>query len=164
MFWILCGYADFPVSLLLTEIILPVFFRGGLFYDPFLDRTILTMMVFATFYAVVGTAWYFFLPILVEKVTRKIAATVWATAAVIMIMIIPIFAHWLQLLQFISRDVGPTAIRLNCVLPGVWTALLIWLFFTNIRRKVLLWLLLLAPPVFYYLAHDIYYYILWASR
>ncbi len=159
MFWILCGYADFPVSLLLTKVILPVLFPGGPLHlrDPFMATNASTLMVFALFYAVVGTAWYFALPILVHKASRKIATTTTGAVAVAAMMIIPIFAHWLQLLRFIGYDTKPVAIGLNSILPCVWTALLVWLFLTSARRKVLLWLFCLAPPVFYYLAQDLYY-------
>ena len=158
MFWILCGYADFPVSLLLTKVILPVLFRGGPLQDPFMATNASTLMVFALFYAVVGTAWYFCLPILLEKAGKKIAATALTLTAAVAIMLIPIFTHWLQLLRFIARDVKSLAPVFNSILPAIWTALLVWLFFATARKKSVLWLLLLTPFVFYYFVRDLYCY------
>jgi len=160
MFWILCGYIDFPISLLLSHVILPVLGADPHLSNPYMTATRGPMFtIFLLFHTLVGSAWYFALPILVQKVARKITATTTGAVAAAAMIIIPIPVHWLQLLQFIGRDTAPTAIRLNCVLPGLWMALFVWLLFTNARRKALLWLLGLAPPVFYYLVKDLYYYI-----
>jgi hypothetical protein len=164
MFWIFCAYADFPVSLLLTKIILPLFFRGGILYDPYMDRSMPAMMTFAIFYAVAGTTWYFFLPVLAEKAAKKIAASAWTTALVVMIMIIPIFAHWLQLLRFASHEAKCFVPGLYSILPAIWIILLAWLYFARARRKVTLWLLLLAPPVFFYFVRDLYYYVVYVHH
>ena len=158
MFWIICGYADFPVSLLLTQVILPAFFHGSPLQDPYLLRDTSTMTVFLLFYAVVGTVWYFFLPILIEKAGKKIATGAWTLAAAVTMMIIPILAHWLQLLRFAAGDADCFAPRLYSILPAIWTVLLVWLYFATARRKSVLWLLLLMPFVFCYFLRDLYYY------
>ena len=166
MFWILCGYIDFPVSLLLSKVILPVFSHFFTNRDPYIAAVYNSPMfvIFSLFHILVGSAWYFALPVLVHKVSRKIAATTTGAVAVAAMMIIPIPSNWLQLLRFIGHDTAPIAIGLNSILPCVWTALLLWLFLTNPRRKVLLWLFCLAPPVFYYLVQDLYYYTLLTGR
>jgi hypothetical protein len=58
------------------------------------------------------------------------------------------------------HDAKPAAILLNSILPCLWLALFAWLFRTNTRRKMLLWMFCLVPPVFYYLANDLYYVLL----
>jgi hypothetical protein len=115
-------------------------------------------VVFSLFHILVGSGWYFALPVLVHKASRKIAATTAGVVAAAAMMIIPILSHWLQLLRFICYNAKPVAIGLNSILPCVWMVLLVWLFVTNPRRKVPLWLLCLAPPVFHYLVRDLYYY------
>jgi hypothetical protein len=164
MFWTLCGYIDFPVTLLLSKVILPIFSPFFVRGDPYLaaGHSLQIFLIFSLFHTLVGSGWYFALPILISKAAAKIAST--RKAAVAVMMIIPILAHWLQLLQFIGYDTAPTAIGLNSILPGVWTAIFIWLLFTNARRKVLLWLVCLAPFVFYYLAQDLYYCIVLARN
>ncbi len=163
MFWILCGYIDFPVTLLLSRIIVPIatpMFAHG---EPYLAGGHGAMfIIFLLFHSIVGSVWYFALPFLISKASLKIASTKKAVAAAAALMIIPVPAHWLQLIRFFGRDTAPTAIVLNSVPPAVWTALFIWLLVINVRRKVLLWLLLLAPFVFCYLAQDLYYCIVLA--
>jgi hypothetical protein len=166
MFWILCGYIDFPVSLLLPKAILPLFSHFFTHKDPYLAAVYNSPMfvIFSLFHILVGSAWYFALPVLLHKASRKIATTTTGAVVVAAMMIIPIPSNWLQLLRFIGYDTAPVAIGLNSILPGVWTALLVWLFLTNARRKVLLWLFCLVPPVFYYLVRDLYYYMLLTRR
>ena len=159
LFWILCGYVDFPVSLLLTKIILPVYSRGFAYGEPFLSTRIPTLMVFTMFYSFVGTMWYFWLPILIEKACKRIATTGWAAGVAIVMMITPVLAHWLQLIRFVTANNYPFVPSLYSILPALWTVLLIGLFLATGRRKAVLWLLLLAPFVYYYFLRDLYYYI-----
>ena len=166
LFWIVCGYIDYPVSLLLPKVILPAlshFFTRG---DSYLAsaRSLQIFLIFSLFYILVGSAWYFALPILVHKVSKKIAATTTGAWAAATMTIIPIPSHWLQLLRFIGGNTKPTAIGLNSALPAVWIILFVWLFFTNVKQKAMLWLLCLVPGVFYYLILDLYYYMLRAGR
>ena len=166
MFWILCGYIDYPVSLLLPKVILPVlaplFARG----DPYLAsaRSLQIFLIFSLFHIFVGSAWYFALPILVYKASKKITVTITGSLVAATLMIIPIPSHWLQLLRFYSGNTAQTSIGLNSVLPGLWVLLFIWLFLTNVKRKAILWLLCLAPVVFYYLTQDLFFYSLRAGR
>jgi hypothetical protein len=160
MFWMLCGYIDYPVSLLLPKIILPAlshFFTRG---DPYLvsGRNLPIFLIFSIFHILIGSAWYFALPIIVHKVSKKITATTAGALAAATMIIIPIPSHWLQLLRFIGGDTKPIAIGLNCILPAVWIILFIWLFLTNAKRTATLWLFCLTPVVFYYLAQDLSYY------
>ena len=164
MFWILCGYVDFPVSLLLTKIILPVLYRGGPFRDPFMSTRASTLMVFSLFYAIIGTAWYFWLPILIEKVCKKIAKPGWTYGAVGTLMVMPILAHWFQLLRYVTGEAELFVPGLYSILPAVWTALLVWLYFATAGRKTVLWLLILAPLVYYYFVRDLYYYLTLTGR
>ena len=161
LFWIVCGYIDYPVSLALPKVILPAlshFFTRG---DPYLAsaRNLPIFLIFSLFHILIGSAWYFALPILIHKVSKKITATTTEAWTAATMMIIPIPSHWLQLLRFIGADTKPSAIGLNCVLPVVWILLFIWLFLTNTKRMAILWLFCLMPAVFYYLARDISYYI-----
>ncbi len=166
MFWILCGYIDYPVSLLLPKVILPImshlFTRG----DPYLasGRSFQIFLIFSLFHVFLGSAWYFLLPILVHKISKKITDTTIGALTAATMMIIPIPSHWLQLLRFFSGNAGQTAIALNCVLPFIWIILFVRLFLTNFKRKAMLWLLCLVPPVFYYLVLDLYYYTLRPGR
>jgi hypothetical protein len=166
MFWIVCGYIDYPVSLLLPKAILPVlshFFVQG---DPYLAsaRSLQIFLIFSLFHILVGSAWYFTLPILIHKISKKITATTTGALTAAALMIIPIPSHWLQLLRFIGGDTKQTTIGLNSVLPAVWIILFVWLFLVSVKRKAMLWLLCLLPPVFYYLILDLYYYMLRAGR
>lgn len=164
MFWTLCGYIDFPVSLLLSKVILPVFSPFFVRGDPYLaaGRSLQIFLIFFLFHTLVGSGWYFALPILISKAAVKITSTTKAAVAAAAMMIIPIPSHWLQLLRFIGYNTAPTAIGLNSILPGAWTAIFIWLLVINAQRKVLLWLVCLAPFVFYYLVQDLYYCIVLA--
>lgn len=165
MFWTLCGYIDFPVTLLLSKVILPIVSIFFIHADPYLASRILQIfLIFLLFHAIVGSLWYFALPILISKAATKIASTKKAAVAVAVMIIIPVLAHWLQLLRFIGYDTAPTAIGLNAILPAVWTALFILLLITNAKRKAVLWLLCLVPFVFYYLAQDLYYYFVLADN
>jgi hypothetical protein len=166
MFWIVCGYIDYPVSLLLPEIILPFLFPIFAYGDPYLASaySLPIFLIFSLFHILVGSAWYFALPVLVYNASKKISAATTETWAAASLMIIPIPSHWLQLLRFITGNTSQTTIGLNSVFPAVWIILFIWLFLTNIKRKVTLWLLCLLPAVFYYLIHDIYFYTLRAGR
>ncbi len=166
MFWIVCGYIDYPVSLLLPKVILPalshLFTRG----DPYLvsGRNFPIFLIFSLFHVLVGSLWYFALPMLVYKASKKITVTISGSLVAAMLMIIPIPSHWLQLLRFYSTSAAQTAIGLNSVFPAVWIVLFIGLFITNAKRKATLWLLCLLPPVFYYLIMDLYFYTLRAGR
>jgi hypothetical protein len=165
MFWTLCGYLDFPVSLLLSQVILPVFSPLITRYDPFLVSSHgLIFTIFLLFHTIIGSAWYCFLPVLVQKAARRITTTTAGAFAAGVLMTIPIFANWIQLLRFIGGNTSIIDVGLNSVLPAIWVVLFIWVFITNARRKRLCWLLCLAPAVFYYLIVDIYYYILRHSR
>ncbi len=164
MYWIILSYADFPASLLLTQIILPIFLPNGPLYDPYMSTNASVLMLFSSFYIVLGTSWYFLLPILLEKASRKIMTNNQTAAAAVTIMIIPIFAHWLQLLRFAPRKVYYFTPGLNSILPAVWIALLFWLFLATKYKKAVLWLLLFAPSVFYYFIHDLYYYMMFKSH
>ena len=166
MFWIVCGYIDYPVSLLLPKVILPVlsplFERG----DPYLAsaHSFQIFLIFSLFHIVVGSAWYFALPILIHKAAKKITVTITGSLAAAAMMFIPIPSHWMQLLKFFGGNTGQTSIGVNSVLPGLWVILFIWLFITNVKRKAILWLLCMLPVVFYYLTQDIFYYTLRAGR
>jgi hypothetical protein len=166
MLWILCGYSDYPVSLLLPKVILPVLsplFMGG---DPYLASaySLPIFLIFSLFHILVGSAWYFALPVLVYKASKKISAATTEAWAAASLMIIPIPSHWLQLLRFVGGNTGQTTIGLNSVFPAAWVILFIWLFLTNVKRKITLWLLCLLPAVFYYLIMDLYFYTLRAGR
>jgi hypothetical protein len=165
MFWILCGYIDFPVTLLLSRVILPIVAPLFTCHDPYLvaGRGPL-FIIFLLFHSLVGSGWYFALPILISKALAKIASTKKTAVAAAALMIIPVPAHWLQLVRFFGYDTAPTAIGLNSILPGVWTIIFVWLLIVNVRRKVLLWLICLAPFVFYYLEQDLYYCIVLARH
>jgi hypothetical protein len=164
MFWILCEYIDFPVSLLLTKIILPVFFHGTPANDMHMATNASALWIFAVFYAVAGTVWYFFLPLLLERAAGKVAGTTWTITMAVIIMLIPIFAYWLQLLRFIGGEAKCFVPGLYSILPIVWMVLLVWLYFTSAKRKKVLWLLLLVPFVFFYFVQDLYYYITLMKR
>jgi hypothetical protein len=116
------------------------------------------MMTFLVFYAVAGSAWYFFLPVLLEKAGKRIAAGPGTFTIAVVIMIIPIFAHWLQFLRFVTGHTSLFAPGLYSILPMIWVGLLVWLYFASAGKKVVLWLLLLAPFVFFYFVRDLYYY------
>jgi hypothetical protein len=166
MFWIVCSYIDYPVSLLMPKVILPAlshFFTRG---DPYLAsaRSFQIFLIFSLFHTIVGSVWYFALPILVHKVTKKITVTIAGSLAAAAMMIIPIPSHWLQLLKFFGGNTGQTTIGLNSVFPAMWIILFIWLFVTNVKRKAMLWLLCLLPVVFYYLTSDLSYFMLRAGR
>jgi hypothetical protein len=165
MFWIVCGYIDFPVSLLLSHVMPLIIGVNPRLYNPYMAASHgLMFIMFLLFHTIIGSAWYFVLPVLVKKAAEKITATATAAAAAVTMMLIPIPIHWLQLLRFFGRDTAPTAIGLNSVLPSLWMALFVWLLFTNARRRATLWLLCLSPPVFYYLLQDLYYYIMLARH
>jgi len=163
MFWTVCGYIDYPVSLLLPKVILWSTFAGG---DPYLasGHSLQLFLIFSLFYTLIGSAWYFALPVLVYRISKKITATTTGAWAAATMMIIPIPSHWLQLLKFIGGNTKQTTIGLNSVFPAMWIILFVWLFLTNVKRKAMLWLLCLVPPVFYYLILDLYYYMLRAGR
>jgi hypothetical protein len=166
MFWIVSGYIDYPVSLLLPKAILPAlshFFVQG---DPYLAsaRSLQIFLIFSLFHVLVGSAWYFALPVLIHKISKKITTTTTGALTAAAMIIIPIPSHWLQLLRFVGGDTKQTTIGFNSVLPAVWIILFIWLFLVSVKRKAMLWLLCLLPPVFYYLILDLYYYMLRAGR
>jgi len=164
MFWIICGYIDFPVSLLLSKVILPAYVVLLGIQAPYRAARLLTFATFTGFHVILGTAWYLSLPILLEKLIKKIATDAAGAVIVVLLAVIPVFANWLQLLRFIPHHVHCFAPCVNSILPGLWSALLIWLYFATSRRKTVLWLLCLAPFVFYYFVHDLYYYMLFMSR
>lgn len=164
-FWILCGYLDFPVSLLLSKAILPVLSPVITRYDPYLAATGGVMFkIFLMFHLIIGSIWYCVLPTLVQKAAQKITTTRTGAIAAGIMMIIPIPANWFQLLRSIGGHISTTNFVLNSVLPGIWTVLFVWLFIINVRRKRLCWLLCLIPAVFCYLAGDIRYFILVHGR
>jgi hypothetical protein len=157
LFWILCGYVDFPASLLLTKVLLPVLSGVAHYRDSFMSNRIPTLMIFAMFYSFVGTMWYFWLPVLIEKACSKITVTGWAAWAVSAMMVTPILAHWLQLIRFVAANNYPFVPALYSILPAVWTVLLVVLLLAT-RKKMVLWLLVLMPFVYYYFIRDLYYY------
>jgi hypothetical protein len=157
MFWVLLDYLDFPVSLLLTHVILWIYSAGFSISAPYLIGGPLMFITFCAFHLVVGTIWYFYLPILLEKVSRTIAINVTGRITVILLMITPILSYWLQLAKFLPHNVPRFTPWTNSWLPVLWVALFIWLYSANSQRKRALWLLCLTPFVFSYLAYDLYY-------
>jgi hypothetical protein len=164
MFWILCGYIDFPVSLLLSRIILPLYVTQLGIEAPYSAGGILMFATFSAFHVLLGSAWYVYLPILLEKLIKKIATGTVGAVIIVLLVVIPIFANWLQLLRFIPRHVHIFAPGVNSVLPALWVVLLVWLYLATSRRKPVLWLLCLSPFVFYYFLHDLYYYMMLTGR
>ena len=166
MFWTVCGYIDYPVSLLLPKVILPVLwstYAGG---DPYLasGHSLQLFLIFSLFHVIIGSLWYFALPVLVYRISKRITATAAGAMTAGALMVIPIPSHWLQLLRFASGNTAQTTIGLNSIFPAAWIILFVWLFLTNVKRKITLWLLCLLPAVFYYLIMDLYFYTLRAGR
>ncbi len=161
MFWILCGYIDYPVSLLLPKIILPVLSPLFTRENPYLasGHSLQIFLIFSIFHIFIGSAWYFAFPTLIRKASVKISATTAGALMTALLILIPIPSHWLQFLRFAAGNTTQTAISLNSIFPALWIILFISLFLINTKRKILLWLLCLIPPVFYYLAVDLFYYI-----
>ena len=158
MFWTFLDYLNFPVSLLLRFVILPIYSVSFFVREPYIDRSRLTLGIFITFNLVVGGVWYFCLPFLLDKFSKKFASDITKKTAVILLAIIPIFCHWLQLLKHITGKTRCFSPVLNSWLPIIWTALFIWLYYVSGWKKKLLWLLCLVPAVFFYFVHDLHYY------
>jgi len=159
MFWIFLGYVDFPLSTLLPLVILPIYKAAFGITMPYLTGGMLMFMTFTVFHLGFGTLWYLFLPSLLEKLSKKIATSTTGITLSILLMVLPIFSHWLQLLKFFGHSTSCFTPVINSFIPAFWTVFLIWLYLVNSRRKRALWLLLLAPFVFCYFVHDLYYYI-----
>ena len=159
MFWIFLGYVDFPLSMLLPVFILPIYKAAFGITQPYLTGGMLMSLTFTIFHLGLGSLWYLFLPVLLEKLSRKIATSTTGIALSILLMLLPIFSKWLQLLKFVGGTTSCFSPLINSFAPAFWTVFLICLFFVNSRKKRVLWLLLLAPFVFFYLVRDLYYYI-----
>ena len=117
-------------------------------------------LIFSLFHIVVGSAWYFALPILVHKVSKKITATTAGAWAAATMMIIPIPSHWLQLLRFFGGNTRPNTIGLNSVLPVCVDYFIHLAVYHKSQANGNLWLLCLMPAVFYYLVRNLSYYML----
>jgi hypothetical protein len=159
MFWIFLGYVDFPVSILLPVVILPIYKATLGITLPYLTGGMLMPLTFMIFHLGLGSLWYLFLPVMLEKLSKKIATSVTGITLSILLMLLPIFSKWLQLLKFIGGSASCFSPTINSLVPIFWAVFLVWLFLVNSRKKRVLWLLLLAPFVFFYLVHDLYYYI-----
>ena len=159
MFWIFLGYVDFPLSILLPTVILPIYKAVFGITLPYLTGGMLMPLTFTVFHVVLGSLWYLFLPVILENLSKKIATSGTGIILSILLMLFPVFSKWLQLLKFIGGSGSCFSPVINSFVPAFWTVLLIWLFFINSRKKRVLWLLLLAPFVFFHLVHDLYYYI-----
>ena len=159
MFWIFLGYVDFPVSILLPVVILPIYKAAFGITLPYLTGGMLMPLTFTIFHLGLGSLWYLFLPVILEKLSKKISTSVTGITLSILLMLLPIFSKWLQLLKFIGGSASCFSPAINSLAPIFWTAFLIWLFLVNSQKKRVLWLLLLSPFVFFYLVHDLYYYI-----
>lgn len=157
-FWVFLEYLNFPGSLLLRFMILPVYSILSSVTEPYFDRSWLTLAIFITFNLAAGGCWYFCLPMLLDKLSRKFAASVIGRIIVVLLAITPIFCHWLQLLKHIAGNSQCFSPILNSWFVMMWTGLFIWLYCISNRRKRLLWLLCLLPMVFFYFARDLYYY------
>lgn len=157
MFWVFLGYVDFPVSLLLPFVIIPIISIFISFVDPYLTGGLLMFITFSGFHLVAGSSWYFCLPILLERFSKKISGKVVDRMIVILLIIIPVFTNWLQLIKFSFGKTYPFTPLINSYLPAMWIILFIWLFFISSRRKRVLWLLCLMPFVFFNLVNDLYY-------
>jgi len=163
MFWIFLGYVDFPLSMLLPVVILPIYKAAFGITLPYLTGGMLMFLTFTIFHLGLGSLWYLFLPVLLEKLSKKIATSTTGITLSILLMLLPIFSKWLQLLKFIGGSSSCFSPVINSFTPVFWTAFLVWLFLVNSRKKRVLWLLLLAPFVFFYFVHDLYYYITFVS-
>jgi len=93
MFWIICGYIDFPVSLLLSKVILPAYVVLLGIQAPYHAARLLTFATFSAFHVILGTAWYLSLPILLEKLIKKIATDAAGAVVVVLLAVIPVFAN-----------------------------------------------------------------------
>ena len=148
--WILPEYVDFPISLLHRYIILAIKL------DIFID-----IIALGLFYLLVGTVWFFYLPILLGKISKKIATRTAGRVIAVVLMALPIFLSWLQIFRFYTAYDGLYYIITwtYYLICGLWVILSVWLLFVGSRRKVVLLLLCLTPLVFYYPIQDLYFYI-----
>ena len=148
--WTLPQHVDFPISLLHWYIIRPI--------TPNIDADVI---VLGLFYSLVGTAWFFYLPILLGKISKKIATRTAGRVVAVVLMVIPIFSSWLQIFRFYTAYDGLYYIITwtYYLICGLWVILSVWLLFVGSRRKVVLLLLCLTPLVFYYPIQDLYFYI-----
>ena len=163
MFWMFLGYVDFPLSLLLPLVILPAYKTMLGITLPYLQGGAVMFVTFVVFHVGLGSLWYLFLPVLLEKLGKKIAVSAVGITLSILLMLLPIFSNWLQLLKFIGGSISCFNPVINSFLPACWVVLFIWLYFINLRRKRTLWLLILAPHVFFYFIQDLYYFIRFAE-
>lgn len=157
MFWILLDYVDFPVSSLLHCVILPICLGSTSVLLPEYVGWLWAVTIPSIFHLTVGTMWYFYLPILLEKVSKKVATNTSGRVIAVLLMIIPVLSRWPQLLKFLDGSAYFFTPLTNSYMPVSWVALFIWLYFAGSRKKQVLWLLCLAPFVFFYLVHDVYY-------
>jgi hypothetical protein len=165
--WWLPEHVDFPISLLFRYVILPI--------TPSIeiDVSFLLPEHFGDFYGfispfvfflVVGTGWYFYLPVLLRKASKKIAVSQTSRAVVVLLMVTPVLVSWAELFRFQSYQndlyylwyITDWAFYL---LPTLWILLFIWLYFVSSRKKTILWLLCLLPLVFFYLSQELYVFI-----
>ena len=168
--WILPQHVDFPISLLHWHIILPIVpnIDVDVFYLLPAELSHLgglgDFIAPCLFYLLGGTVWFFYLPTLLGKISKKIATRTAGRLIAVLLMTIPIFSSWLQIFRSYTAYGWPDYVDyifdwtyyLSC---GLWAVLAVWLFFVGHLRKVFLLVLFLLPLVLYYPMQDLYIYL-----
>jgi len=152
MGWCSLDSIDFPASFLLWHIVVPVVPNICFYFLPEPVDSLSSFIVPAVFFIVVGSSWYFYLPIILEKISKKIADSKTGRIIAILLMLIPFFPTWIEIISYEMNIL----LWIDYLAPLIWTSLFIWLFFTESKRKRVLFLLCLMPIVSYNLFHYLY--------
>lgn len=164
--WLVCHFIDWPVSLLLKYVILPIVpdlsMGGGFSAYPLGE--VRDFLVPGFFYLVLGSLWYFYLPGLLVRVSGRISTVLYCRVAAIFLMVSCVISSWFGILVWSDASRLYLSPFFNGSLCVVWVIVFIFLYFANSRKKVTLWLLFLVPFVFYNLCYDVYFYMSYTGQ
>jgi len=161
-YWLMPGCVDFPVSLVFRYVILPIVPNVNidfLYILPGVWGQLRYFITPAAFYLSIGTLWYFYLPIIIDRLIKIITTDITGKVLLIMLVILPILSGWLQLTYWFNFDWFTSDIWVNSIICFLWIVLFGWLFVINSRKKPVLWLLCLLPFVFFYAIRDLFIYL-----
>jgi hypothetical protein len=164
--WILPDYIDFPVSILMWQIKAVV--PDAHFYYDFCDLfcfppaplgDLRDFIIPATFYLIIGTAWYFYLPRLIERIAGKIAVDRIGYLCITLLFIIPIISKWSEEIVLYLDDLPPAFTSKICGLwCFLWVGFFAWLLLGHSKKTRAMWLLFLGIFVFYQFFKETYMY------
>ena len=140
-------FVDLPISILWEYILYPLCpFGIEVAFIPDAVSSVKFFIAPLSFYAIVGTIWYFFFPSTLYAISKRISGDAKNNSIIIALMVIPFVPHWIR------GIINPNMIHMWYYYPlyVLWFVLLIFHFRKSKKNKWTLAPIILLPFLFWY--------------